>query len=542
MDQTLSKTRALPLAAWMAFGIVLVGELLLFLALASARHAWIYPRWNDQIQYLTEAYTGYEHLKETGVLRGLAAALVNPSAQGTLHDFGALLVFSFTGPSRSAALALNVLAVIAWQAALFAAVWRETRRIASAALAAALPLALIGPWLVRPGSAFDFRLDHLAVCALGIATAAALATRGFRERQASLLFGASLAILLLTRFLTGTYLVVAFLLLAIGLIRAPDWRPRLANLLLGAVVAAAIAGPIFWINRDWVWNYYFIGHFTGPESALRSPNLGVLASLRFVLREWAALHVGAVWAALVAGLAALGWWRLRRSPAQLRPRWTPDLWIGLVFFAAPLVVLTLHQQKSEVVLGILSPGAVLIALAVVRRFTPPDRSASWLAAGGVFVALAFFGYHQAQAKNDPAFSHEARRLLQLSDAIYDASIQAGLARPRIATDEITDYLDAQILRVVCYERRGRWIPYEMTLPTGIAAATEEDIMQRLRQSDFVFLTTTGSRGTWPFDEQMRRLQPQLLEAAGAFTPAGQYELFGRKLSLHVRPGVTIHLP
>lgn len=535
--------------AWLV-GLLLAGALLVeFLAFdraTSQHHAWVYPRWNDQIQYLTEAYTGYEHLREVGVVRGLWDALVNPSAQGTLHDLGAITIFLFAGPSRSAALALNMLALVAWQTALALAVWRRARSLSFAVLAAALPLALAGPWLVRPGSAIDFRLDHLAVCAFGVLSAALVASDGFRSRRGSLAFGAACALSLLTRFLTGTYLVLVFAGLFVWLLRQPDRRTRLTHLLGSAVLAAALAAPLFWINRDWVWNYYVIGHFVGPESALRSPHLGIIDSVRFVFGHWADWH-----ARTSFGLAALGVVFFATS-VRLLPRQAPAApaarsrdWLGLgaLLFLAPAVVLVFHSQKSEVVLGILSPGAVLALLGVVRWAAPHPRALAGAAAAAVLFAGISFTLALRAGANDPGFASDARRAATIADQLYEASRRAGLNRPHIATDEITDYLDAQILRVVCYERHRRWVQFEMKLPTGIAAEADDVIVRRLRESDFVFLTESGSRSQWPYDEQMRRLHPQLTEiAAREFQRAADYELFGRKLVLYCRRGITLAAP
>lgn len=538
MGETLT---AAPARRWIV-GLVLAGvllaEFLVFDRAASRHHAWVYPRWNDQIQYLTEAYTGYEHLRNVGVMRGLWDALTNPSAQGTLHDLGAITVFLLAGPSRSAALSVNMLAFVAWQAALLLAVLHRTRSLALAGLAAALPLALAGPWRALPGSAIDFRLDHLAVCAFGVVTAAAVASDGFRSRRGSVLFGVAVALALLTRFLTGTYLLLGFAGLAAWLAGQPERRLRLRHLVLAASIAAALAAPLFWLNRDWVWNYYVVGHFTGPESALRSPHLGLLASVRFVLAHWASWHAGASFGAAGAllGAATLAARFGRRGTWSGNRDW---LVLGALLFFAPALVLTLHAQKSEVVLGILSPGAVLFLLGLARWSAPAPRTLALAAAAVVALAAWTFGQSLRTAVNDPSFVLDARRVAAIADDLFDAARRAGLSRPNIATDEITDYLDAQILRVVCYERQRRWVQFEMKLPTGIAAEADDVILQRLRDSDFVFLTTAGSRGTWPYDEQMRRLRPRLVQlCAEEFQFAARYELFGRTVELHCRPGIA----
>ena len=107
--------------------VILLGlEFFLFDQFGARRHTPVFPRWHDQIQYLSESYTGYEFARSRGVIAGLLNALTTPSAQGTLHDFLAILVFLVAGPSRSAALSVNLLALIGWQVALFLAVSRTS--------------------------------------------------------------------------------------------------------------------------------------------------------------------------------------------------------------------------------------------------------------------------------------------------------------------------------------------------------------------------------------------------------------------------------
>src|SRR5688572_6305012 len=105
---------------WLA--VALLAEFLLFDQFGAKRFTHLYPRWNDQIQYLTESYAGYEYARAHGAGAGLWQTLANRSAQGTLHDTWALIAFTLAGPSRSAALAINMVALMAWQVALYVVV------------------------------------------------------------------------------------------------------------------------------------------------------------------------------------------------------------------------------------------------------------------------------------------------------------------------------------------------------------------------------------------------------------------------------------
>jgi hypothetical protein len=529
--------------------LVILPLLLLFLlefvwfdVATSRHHTWIYPRWNDQIQYLTEAYTAHEQARSQGLGATAWQTLVNPSAQGTLHDLAALLLFQAAGPSRGAALAVNLFAVLAWQAAFYGVVLRATRRLPLAWAAAALPLALGWAWSGRPGSTMDFRLDHLAMAATGLVLAAALASDGLRSRGWSLAFGVATGLLLLTRFLTGTYLVVILVATLAWIAAGTDRARRLGHLALAVAVAAALAGPVFWLNRESVWNYYVIGHFTGPESAIRNPNLGLGASLAFVSRHLLGEHLGTAWGLLVAGGTAVllpAAWRGSRPVAPVAGPVPRDWWYwGAVFLLAPGLVLTLHQQKSEIVLGVMVPGAMVLVVCLWGTLLAraAGRGTGRVFAAGILGAgLALFGVSLSAPAGDAGFQADARKVNALADYIFRQSRSARLDQPRIAVDRVTDALDGQVLRVITYERQHAWVPYIMTLPTGIAAPEESVVMERLAHSDFVFLTEEGDRPAWPYDQRLQALRPQLRAWCEAnLRHVETFSHFGTRMSLYQR--------
>ncbi len=546
---------------WLALGVLMLGEFLLFDQLVSRHHAWVYPRWNDQIQYLTEAYTSYEQYRQHGLWAGLREAVLNPAAQGTVHDIVAVLVFALAGPSRSAALAINALAFLLWQAATFAAWWRLTGRWSLAWLSAGLLLCveiLIG---TGPGSPVDFRLDWLACCALGTVAAAGLCTGGLRRTGWSALWGLAIGLAILTRFLTLVYFGAMFLALLLWLgglwLRQRD-RPaaaRFARLLLAAAIAATVALPILWHNREWVINYYWIGHLTGPESALRSPNFGLIRSLEAVFREWLwQHHLGTFFVRttglLLAGLGLIALiTRFRRSADAPPPPFPAVGWavgLGALLLLIPGVILTLHSQKSPFVVSVLVPGCLTLVLAAVSalllrcpRWAGPVTAAAVLAAGGWhFVRGLRADPHTA------AFHTDARKVNALADFLYATTGTNGLTTPYVGIDQVSDAIDGLILRVVCYERHGRWVLFCSTIPTGIQEDREELIRERVAQSDFLFLTDDLTvEGYWPSDKQLRRLYPELKAWCEAhLQPAESFTLFGRAMTLYLRKELQPALP
>ncbi|MGH7958501.1 MAG: hypothetical protein ACREH8_16030, partial [Opitutaceae bacterium] len=497
-------------------------------------HTSVYPRWHDQIHYLSESYNAYEFAQSRGVIAGLLNALTNSSAQGTLHDFFALLVFLVAGPSRSAALSVNMLALIAWQFALFLSVARVHGSRPLALAAAMLPLALGGPWQNIPGSAYDFRLDHMALCALGVTAATGMVAGEFRARRAAGCFGCAAGVTVVMRFLTGAYFVLIFAGLAAWLSREHERKAGLLHLLRAALFATVIAGPVLWINHDSVREFYSIKNYIGPESVIRSPNLDVGRSFGFVVREVAQRHLGWFFLVIaVTGAVVLA--AIRSSPA--RPVNRSGWIIGALFLLSPLVILTLHPQKNEVVAGALAPGVVTLTVAA-WAFAARRGSAiaiSIFAAAVTSATLAVFFRAQVSTAYPSTLQADFRQINTLADRIVARSHAAGLKEVRVAVDHITDAIDGPVLRVIGYERKRVWMSINLTLPAGTAEPPEGLVMERLAQSDFVLLTEEAPETMHPFDRKLAAMRPQLRTwCEGNLRRTETFNVLGRRMTLYQR--------
>lgn len=534
---------------WLAAVLLMVAEFLLFDRMTSVHHASIYPRWNDQIQYLRESYTAFEEAKAHGLAAGLKMALGKPALQGTLHDTAALLVFSLAGSaSRSAALSLNLLVFLAWQVSLLAVIPRVSGSRALGWIGFGLVLCLAGPWSAGAGSAVDFRLDHAAMCLMGLASSVALLTAGFRSTRWSLVLGGITGLLLLERFLTSVYLVAIFVACLVWILAGDDRAQRLKNLGWAGLVSAALALPVFWLNRTAIYTYYWVGHISGAEGAARSPGFDFLHSVGFISRNLGQLHLGpwfgwTVAAVTVCALAGFVFFRGKTSSSPARD-W---LFFALTFLLLPGLVLCFHRQKSEYVLGVLAPGLVLLVLWLwnwlAARTDFSRRSPAWrwapavVAAGVVASGAAFFTRRQLAPPYPADFRASAVTVNAMADYIYETARARHIDHPFIAVDQIVDFMDAQILQVVCYERHKTWVPFVIQLPNSILEDKDEVMLYRMKLCDYVMLTDEmPGDGYWPYDRQMRRLYPQLKAWCQANLRHTQtFFLFGRQMSLYERP-------
>jgi len=210
-------------------------------------------------------------------------------------------------------------------------------------------------------------------------------------------------------------------------------------------------------------------------------------------------------------------------------------------------VLCFHRQKSEYVLGVLVPGLVLLVLWLWawlwRRSDYSGRGPvlSWLpalAAAGVMASgAAFFTQRQLGPPYSAEFRANAITVNAMADYIYQTTQTRQIAHPFIAVDQIVDFMDAQILQVVCYERHKTWVPFVIQLPNSILEDKDEVMLYRLKLCDYVLLTDKmPGNGYWPYDRQMRRLYPELKAWCEAHLRHTQtFFLFNREMSLYERP-------
>ena len=515
-------------------------EFFLFDHYGARRFTGFFPRWHDQVQYLTESYTGYEFARSRGLFAGLLNALTNPSSQGTLHDFFTLFTFSFTSPSRSAALSLNMFALILWQAALFFAVVRTSGSRPLAFATALLPLVLVGPWENIPGSAYDFRLDHLAMCAIGLAAAAAIAADSFYSRAGATWFGVAVGVAVLTRFRTGPYFVLIFAALAGWiLLGPPERRGRGLNLLRAAGIAAVIAVPTLWLNYEAIAADYSPATYLGPASGLRGANADAGGAIAFVFEQLGRRHLGVFFGVIaVAGTCALA--LLRRTDREPVNR---DLWgLGGIFLLAPAVVLILHPQKSEVLTSALVPGVITLVAAAwsVASRRAGNHARTIFAAVVTVAALAFFIHKQVPPAYTPAELVDLRQINTLAVSLQTRARLAGLREPKVSVDHVSDALDGRLLGLIAYERRHAWLPFETLLPAGVGEPAAPAVMERVARSDFVLLTEQSPAQHYPYDRALAAMAPQLRAWCDANLRAtDRFTLAGRSMVLYQRREIPL---
>jgi hypothetical protein len=528
----------------LALSAVFAGELIFFWCETARHYAWIYPRWFDQLQYLREAYDGFEQARSHGFAAGVGRALAHESPQGSLHAFLAMIVFEISGPSRTAALAVNMGMFIALQAATFLAVRKISVSWALAWASLGLLAALQFPWSGDVGSATDFRLDWMAACAYGIALASAVGGDGFRTTRGAVLFGFAVALVLLTRFLTAVYFGLIFVGLFSWLLSEPDRLARIGRLSLSAAVAVGSSGWAFWRSRHLIYDYYWVGHI-GTEGAIRGSHMGLLASLGWMAREILFSQVGlpaAVMALAAAG--AFAFWRTRDAGARGESK-EARLSLGdaskfaVLFAAAPALVLLLHREKTPQTLAIVFPCIVwIIILAWVGLARGSGRQVIRLTCTLVaFAGAVLFVRSQTMDPITPGSAERYREVNAVDDILFFRAEESGLVHPRVAVTGFYDGLNADVLQLAGYERHGRMLRFEGLLPLRIFEETKAVVEERLANSDFVCLVT-HTASTWPFDRQMITMLPEMrVWCDGNLEHVGDADIGEFSVSIYERRGL-----
>lgn len=546
------KPAAFPTKTAHAAGLALFAgaEAFLFLVVARHHYAWSYPRWNDQVQYLGQAYGTFDLARSDGYARGAWAALRQVNAQGCLHGLLTLPIFAVAGASRTAALAINILAFIALQVATYLAVRRLSGRASLAWASVGLLAALHFPWSGGVGSAVDFRLDWMAACAYGVTLAVALPGRGFRSTGWAVLFGAAVGASILVRFLTAVYFGLIFIMLLCWLLAGRNRRGGCWRLTLSGFVAFCIVAPEFWRNRGTIYSYYWVGHYVGPERALRDSHFGALESVKWILSQVLLNQVGL--AALALGLGAAALFRAFKADpgARQRPSGGPDrpsdgAWaLTLAFLAAPAIALASHPIKTEPSACILIAPVIWINLLLWIRFSREvGRKAAVAVSSGVLcVGALVFAFAQDRSSELDGSAADFRGINGLADFLFYRSEEAGLTHPRIGVTWILGGTDSETLRILGYERHGRMLPFVAVLPTGLFAPSREVAMNALKYCDFVCLVTRATP-VWPFDRQMAELLPDMrawcdghMTSVGRLDTAGFSALVYESPALGRRPG------
>lgn len=557
--------------------LVLVGMMLL-LDWAAVKHFYIrellptYPRSYDQASYLGLAIDLYRGILDHGVWRGLVTALRHASPQGQLVPIEVALAFLTAGANRVSALGVNMLHFVLLQGALIVlGLWQRRVGAALAIAGIGASAALISQ---DTGGLQDLRLDFAAFGALAAVGCLIVRTMAFRERGWSILAGVGVGLLGLTRLISMIFVVggaAGFFLLLLW----PAWRGiwqarmRLVNLIISLSVAGCLVAPVLLSNWPSVVQYYVVGHGTSNERHVRAIELGLHSTrdhLLYYPRSVMALTGRAFWILCAALLLLAVMARLRTSRASTAASHATDddqsridERLSATFLSCVIVtmyvVLTSDLSKSPIVGAQFV--AVILPLLCVFRLWPTDTEprapmvpssvAGWPLMAGALLFLAghlvfVTGYFRHSPAATPAADTSA--FMQIVDDIVLRSQTAGQQAPVVSFDELTDFFNMGVLKVLAFERHGINLTPQPALGRnviGLGAVTMQDAQADIERSDFVVIghdRPVDGNDVYPVNQSLRRLAPTLYAmAARDMIRVRDAAFFGRQVTLFARPVV-----
>jgi hypothetical protein len=445
---------------------------------------------------------------------------------------------ALVGPSRQAALDINIGAALVW---LMASSVLVTRRWGPGTALCYLGLLLSAITLsLGPGGPYDFRLDFATTCLWGVLVAFIATTHSSGGWGTYVLATALGLALLATRLVAGFYLVPFGASIALISALAPSAygaaRARWRWSIVAGVWAIAMV-IILASNLEGFADYYIRGHVTGGEAQVRRLTTG-LASLRddllFYPRRVLADHLGgafivvaAIWFLVAIGIRIL----LRGNPAGNETS-APDSqqqswwWLAVagMAIAVPYAVLTVSAQKSSPVAGVfVGPITILIvgALALAaRERARPSVSAALSALGVLTVSFALLSQWRQSGVNIRGLPDRGQ-LAGLTQVVADLApwlTERSGQSPMLSMDAHHVEISSTTIQVSIYERTHSWIDLRGgRLGHGAIEQpfTRDEILDEARQSDVLILTDRPAPWVpaYPADTSVRDHHAVLLSYA-----------------------------
>jgi len=494
---------------------------------------WAHPGTMDQTGYLSASYENYEYSRDQGLGATLIRGLRAPAATGIMLPLQGTLIFSILGPSRHSALMLNFLYFAGLQLALFWTCRWGSQRWWPGFVALGLLLAVHSPWFYC-GGLTDFRIDFIAMCLYGLTLCAILRSNLFASYRWAAAAGATATMLVMFRFLTSVYLfglgfsLLAYLLVGWWMARhnvelRALFKRRLRGAALAACVLCVIAVPLLWKNRAAINGYYVQNHLVGNEKTLRAEEQLIHSPLdhwKFYPLSLATDHLGTTFLWLTGGMLVVAFgaycWR-RREPASTGVPFvglSGGVWLCGTAIGFPLLVLSLNEAKSPIVVNItVLPLVALLAL-LIRQGIGSSEHRRWLGRTLAVVAM-LVGLGQLISSANAhlhGFEHEdQRRLLAVHDQMIDDVVRKKIDEPQVGYNLVADHLNVGTLGVLAYERRSARIRAKFEL-SSLFEQDATTFLDRMDSCQMVVLMSQTPRTDfeYPGNRQMREHYPEML--------------------------------
>lgn len=521
---------------WFIFGLALLVEWLLFRHYIVTHIAPFYPANFDQTDYLKDCYSICHALITHGDVSKLSQ--IN---SGILFQYFTIGLFFIFGASRLVALSLGFIFFAFMQWTLVLAARQHFKENIFVYLLWGSVLSSHAAYMVT-GGMYDFRMDFSAMCLYGILVNLFVLSEQFKRTPINYFTALVILILLGTRFISATYVLLFFCMYFFVLViffRKELNKSYVKNLLWLAtfVVGVALVYAAFFFKE--LYDYYVVGHVLSQEKTVRLAETGVkslASSLFFYFKSFARVELNNpatnhFYILLLLMLIPL--FIENNGKKLLRGIKKNIALVGFFcFIVAPYIVLTADEVKSPVVANVmLIPfwWLCIELLFLTRLLTMPSsfiKIRQWLLI--ILVAFSFVESGKAfmpkLSKQDIADNQQVSEMYM---AIGDQARSLHKDQIYISFNQIAGYLASHSIEDYYYEQRHELINIEVTKLGGqIFAITKDEAINALHGSDFVVFTQgCVLQSPYPFAASIELIRPELDKIlAKDFVVIGHYKV------------------
>lgn len=523
-----------------------------------------YPANFDQSGYLSSSYELYDKIRSQGLhFSDFSSAVIATSFSFITQT---VLFFLFFGGSRLSALTLNFIFFIILQLISFSTIKSITNKTRFAFIFLGLLLTIASPYHYV-GGMLDYRIDFMAFCIYGIFIACVIRSYVFLNRTWTFISALIAVYLILLRFLTSIYLCgITATLLGVYLVQWLYYRnnnkechakKRIKNILFFSFIILIFCAPILFLYKEYIYNYYVVGHLTGSEVAIRMKELDInnfIQSLSYYPKSILTHHIA--YAAnimvliilLVTSLTyILNKYRYRNNLVKKSNEYFSIFLFLTLSILIPLIILTIDQSKSPVVGSIIIPPLLWFIICVAISNDEDHHRSTLIKLALRMLAIVFFGYgclnYFLNFSGLNTAAPQASELNKMYDDIGNYIDKCGLKNPLISSDQIIDYLAAPTINALYFEKHHHFLNLANTsLGGSIFAITKKQLDDNFKKTNF-YITNLNNypKSTLPANASLNKFSSLLKQQAdNQMIVLGEYSFNGSIYRLYARPSFSIN--
>lgn len=522
---------------------------------------------HDGADVLNKSYKLYALVKNKVSFNQIAQESIIP--QSLLFVLHSCMFFLLFGASRLSALSINFFYFALIQFFGFYVIHRLTNSYKYGFLFLGLVLSLSSPYFWA-GGINDFRIDFFASCFYGVFIGSVLNSNVFENRKWTLIASIFAAFLIFMRFIASFYIIgiiglmyLAYLMDFITHLHINSYKfnfcietypdkKRIQNLLIFSCVFSFFLLLLLYFSKDFLINYYFVGHYSGEEKFLRLTQAGVNSLFEYFFYYPMSLlnnHIGFLMLKIIIFIFLSSIFLFFVSIKNMKATYQKNAKINFrVFYfliyslAAPFVILTTDFSKSPVVASIMVIPFLYLIVYGLWALNSKIRNKGKIFLEYLFVmmtlACGFFNF--INNNNGPLyFINQTPGLYQLYDVLINYARINEKKTLKYGTDGIYDFLAYSAMNNYAYETKRINLSFEQSSELGgsMNAYSKELILTKVKEMDFMILNQTHKNDSdflFPSEKILEKNMKSIRkEIQKHFRYAGKFQINNSNFDLYL---------